>query len=329
MKAIVHHSYGSPDVLELVDIERPVPARDQVLVRVEAASVNPFDWHHVTGTPYLLRLMAGLRRPKQSVRGADLAGIVEAVGADVSEFAPGDRVFGLAAGSFAEYAVASVHHVGSMPDGVSAAEAAAMPIAAVTALQGLRDHAKSGPGRRIAINGAAGGVGTFAVQIAVAQGADVTAVCSTRNVEMVAELGAQRVVDYTTADFVDAGPFDAILDNVGNRSLTEMKRALTPDGVLVMVSGKKGKWVRPFDRVIGGKVRFAFGGRTFAQFTASETPDELREIAGFVERGEVRSVIDRHYSLDDTADALRYVATGHARAKVVIDVDVGVDACDR
>lgn len=321
MKAIVHHSYGSPDVLEFADVLIPQPGPGQVLLRVEAASVNPFDWHHLTGTPYLLRLMAGLRRPKQIVRGADVAGTIESVGAGVTELAPGDRVFGLAAGSFAEYALAGAGRIGPIPDGVSAPEAAAMPIAAVTALQALRDHAGSGPGRRIAINGAAGGVGTFAVQIAVAQGAEVTAVCSTRNVEMVTALGAQRVVDYTSADFVDAGPFDAIIDNVGNRSLTEMKRALAPDGVLVMVSGQKGKWFRPFDRVIGGKIRFAFGSRDFAQFTASETPDELRELAGFVERGEVRSMIDRHYPLADTADALRYVAAGHARAKVVINVE--------
>lgn len=321
MKAIVNHTYGSPDVLEFADVPVPEPGAGQVLIRVEAASVNPYDVHHLTGTPMLMRLMVGLRTPKVPTRGADVAGTVEAVGPDVDGFVPGDRVFGLAAGSFAEYAVAAAARLALIPETMSAAEAAAIPMAAVTALQALRDHAESAPGRRIAINGAAGGIGTFAVQMAVAQGSEVTAVCSTRNVEMVRELGAHHVVDYTTDDFVEAGPFDAIVDNVGSRSLSDMKRALAPDGVMVMVSGPKGRFVRPMDRMVAGKLRFAVGGQSFAQFTAAETTDELHQILEFVERGEVRPVIDRHYPLADTADAVRYVATGHARAKVIVDVD--------
>lgn len=320
MKAIVHHSYGSPDVLEFADVSIPEPGPGEVLIRVEAASANPFDVHHLTGTPYLLRLMAGVRHPKQRVRGVDVSGVVESTAPDVTAVAAGDRVFGFGAGSFAEYAIAKADRIALVPDGVATAEAAAMPLAAVTALQAVRDHAVAAPGRRIAINGAAGGIGTFAVQIAVASMADVTAVCSTRNVEMVSELGAHRVVDYTTDDFVAAGPFDAIVDNVGNRSLTEMKRALAPDGVLVMVSGTKGRWFRPLDRAIAGKLRFAIGSRRFAWFTASESAADLSEIADYVERGEVRSVIDRQYPLADAAEALRYVATGHARAKVVVDI---------
>lgn len=292
-----------------------------MLIRVAAASLNPLDWHFVTGTPYVLRLMAGLRRPRRPVRGADVAGVVVELGDDVAEFAVGQRVFGTARGSFAEFAVARTRHLAPTPDGLDDGDAAAMPIAAITALQAVRDHARARPGRRILVNGAAGGVGTFAVQLAVAMGAEVTAVCSTRNVEMVASLGARRVVDYTRDDWVDGEQYDAIVDNVGNRSLRDCRRSLAPDGVLVMVSGPKdNRWLDPFRRLVGGKVRFLFASQRFAQFTASEDASELTALVEFVERGELRSIVERRIGLDEVAEATAYLGTGHARAKIVVDV---------
>ncbi len=334
MKAIVHDTYGDPDVLDFREIDRPVPSVDEVLVRVHAASVNPLDVHFLTGTPYLVRIVAGIRRPKRRTRGADVAGVVEAVGANVTGFAPGDRVFGAVRGSFAEFAIASPDAILHTPDALDDAEAAALPVAAVTALQGLRDHAGARPGRSVLVNGAAGGVGTYAVQIGVALGAEVTGVCSTDNVDMVRALGAARVIDYTKEDFAaDGVRYDAILDNVGNRSIAECRRTLADDGVYVMVSGPKdNRWLDPFRRMIRMKLRFLVGTQRFAQFTATETADELRELVTMVEAGMLRSVIDRRYPLCDTAEAIRYVATGHARAKVVIDVvvdgaaDTGHDA---
>ena len=321
MRAVVHDRYGPPDVLTVRTIDVPPPGPGEVLLRVAAASVNPLDWHFLTGTPYLLRLMAGLRRPKQPVRGADVAGVVAEVGSGVAELAVGDRVFGAARGSFAEYATASVKHLARIPDELDDGEAAAMPIAAITALQALRDQAGVRPGQKVLVNGAAGGVGTFAIQLAVAMGAEVTGVCSGRNVEMVASLGAARVVDYTSEDWVDGTQYDAIIDNVGNRTLGECRRSLTPSGVLVMVSGPKDNpWLDPFRRLVAGKLVFAFGSQRFAQFTASETGDELRALLEYAERGALRSVIDRHVALDEVPDALQHLGTGHARAKIVVDV---------
>jgi NADPH:quinone reductase-like Zn-dependent oxidoreductase len=322
MKAIEQRGYGSPDVLEYRDVEVPVPADDQVLVRVHVAATNPLDWHFLTGTPYLLRLVAGLRRPKAPRRGADLAGVVESVGSAVTLFQPGDRVFGGGAGSFAEYVACREAKLAVVPDGMTLAEAAALPVAAVTALQGLRDHAGVQPGRSVLINGAGGGVGNYAVQIAKSLGAEVTAVCGTHNVEIVRSLGADHVVDYTTTDFVDAGRrYDAILDNVGNRTLRDCRRALTDDGVLVMVSGpKKNRLLGPFARVIRAKIRFLVGRQRAVTFTADETRDELVALAKMVDDGALRSVIDRTYPLADTADAIRYLAEGHATGKVLIDV---------
>lgn len=322
MKAIVHDTYGDPDVLEFRDIERPEPGADEVLLRVHAASVNPLDWHFLTGTPYVLRLMAGLRAPKRRTRGVDVAGRVESVGADVTDVAPGDRVFGAVHGSFAEYAVAKPSSLALTPDSLTDGEAAAMPVAAITALQGLRDHARVEPGQRVLVNGAAGGVGTYAVQIAAAMGAEVTGVCSTHNVAMVRSLGATTVFDYTKDDFVAEGTrYDVIFDNVGNRSIDDCRQALADDGVYVMISGPKdNKWLDPFRRLIAMRLRFMRGTQRFAQFTAEESGAELRELLKLVEAGTLRSVIDRRYPLADTAEAIRYVATTHARAKVVIDV---------
>ena len=320
MKAIAHDRYGTPDQLEFRDVPDPTPGPGQVLLDVHAASVNPLDIHMMTGTPMLLRLAAGLRRPKQPVRGADVAGVVAAVADDVTEFAVGDRVFGLARGSFAERAIASAAALTPMPDGMSFADAAALPVAGVTALQAVRDHARVPDGGSLLIVGAAGGVGTFAVQLAALMGVEVTGVCSTRNVDMVRELGAARVIDYTTDEVVDGTRYDAIIDNVGSHSLGDMRRSLTDVGAFVVVGGKKGRLIRPIDRIVGAKLRFMIGSRRAESFTAKETPDELRELLGYIERGELRPVIDRRFPLADTADAMRYVMTGHARAKVVIDV---------
>jgi NADPH:quinone reductase-like Zn-dependent oxidoreductase len=326
MKAIEQHGYGRPDVLHLVEVARPTIDDDQVLVRVHMAAANPLDWHFTTGTPWVLRLMAGLRRPKQPRRGVDMAGVVEAVGAGVTTFEPGDEVFGGGAGSFAEYVACRETALAAIPSGMGFGEAAALPVAAVTALQGLRDHAGLRPGQRVLINGAGGGVGNYAVQIAKSLGAEVTAVCGTHNVEIVRSLGADHVIDYTETDVVaDAEArgehYDAILDNVGNRSLADCRRLLTDDGVLVMVSGpKRNRLLGPIARVVRAKLRFLVGRQRAVTFTASETQDELLALSRLVVEGALRSVIDRTYPLDDTADAIRYLAEGHARGKVLIAV---------
>ncbi len=321
MRAIAQHRYGAADVLELRTVDTPSPGDGEVLIEVTAASLNPLDWHFMTGTPYVLRLVAGIRRPRQAIRGADVAGTVVAVGAAVEGFAPGDRVMGTARGSFAEWASSKPTSLALLPQGISFADAAAMPVAAITALQAIRDHAGVQPGQRVLVNGAAGGVGTFAVQLAVAMGAEVTAVCSTHNVEMVRELGAQRVIDYTAEDWVDGSQYDAIVDNVGNRSLGDCKRSLIDGGRYVMVSGPKdNRWLDPFRRLVAGKIRFARSGRSFHQFTAKETSADLTELLRFVEVGQLRSVIDRTVPLEGVPDAMRYLGTGHARAKVVVEV---------
>ncbi len=320
MKAIAHDRYGSPDELVFRDVPDPTPSSGQVVIDVHAASVNPLDVHMMTGTPMLVRLTAGLRRPKQTVRGADVAGVVAAVADDVTDLAVGDRVVGMARGSFAEQAIASAGALTTIPDEMSFADAAALPVAGVTALQAIRDYARVPAGGSLLIIGAAGGVGTFAVQIAASMGIEVTGVCSTRNVEMVRELGATRVIDYTREQVVDGTRYDAIIDNVGSHSLGDMRRSLTDDGALVIVSGKKGRLIRPVDRVVAAKLRFLFGSQRAESFTATETPDELRELLGLIERGELRPVIDRRFPLADTAEAMRYVMTGHARAKVIVDV---------
>lgn len=321
MKAIVNQVYGDVDALEFGDVDRPEPGEGEVLVRVVAASVNPYDGHFLSGTPYLVRTTAGIRRPKQPTRGADVAGIVEATGPAVERLAVGDRVFGLARGSFAEYAVARERNLAVVPESLDLAESAAIPMAGVTALQAVRDHAAVEPGRRVLVNGAAGGVGTCAVQIAVAMGAEVTGVCSTHNVDLVRSLGASRVVDYTRDEVVDGTEYNAIIDNVGNRSPGEFRRLLTPSGVYVMVSGPKSNpWLDPFRHMIAMWLRFRFDSRRFANVLASEDTAELEQLVAMMVDGRLAPVIDRRYPLADTAEAMRYVGTGHARAKVLIDV---------
>ena len=320
MKAMVQDRYGEPDVLRLDDIDPPVPADDQVLVRVHAAGVNPYDWHHLTGTPYVMRGSSGLRRPTQRVRGLDLAGRVEAVGANVTRFRPGDEVFGMRDGAFAEYVC--VREDGMLlpkPANLSFEQAAAVPLAALTAFQGLSGGGDTvHSGQHVLINGAAGGIGTFAVQLAKALGATVTGVCSTGNVELVRSLGADEVIDYTRDDFVRGGPrFDLLLDNVGNRSIRDRRAVLRRDGRLVVVSGpKKGKWLGPLTQLIAVKLSRANADMLLTKLDR----EDLVTVRDLIEIGAVTPIIDRLYPLADLPEALAYVGTGHAQAKVVVTI---------
>ena len=322
MWAVEQDRYGSAAVLVHREVAVPDLEPDRVLVRVHTAAANPLDWHFMTGTPWVLRLMEGFRRPKQARRGVDMAGVVEQVGRDVTRFRPGDEVFGGGPGAFAEYVSCKESALARRPASMTLPEAAGLPVAAVTALQGLRDRAGVQPGQSVLINGAGGGVGTYAVQIAKHLGAEVTAVCGTHNVEIVRSLGADHVVDYQTDDVAALGmQFDAILDNVGNRSLADCRRLLTDDGVLVMVSGpKQNRLLGPIGRVILAKLRFLIGSQRAVTFTASETADELEALATLADAGALRTVIDRSYPLERTAEAIAYMADGHAEGKILISV---------
>jgi NADPH:quinone reductase-like Zn-dependent oxidoreductase len=322
MKAVVYCDYGGPEVLRLETIAKPVCTDDQVLLRVRAASVNPLEWHYMRGTPYVARAMGmGLRKPRVTRLGVDVAGRVEAVGRNVTLFKPGDEVFGSARGALAEYACASGRGLVLKPDNLTFEQAAAVPVAAVTALQGLRDVGKVGPGQRVLINGASGGVGTFAVQIAKAMGAHVTGVCSTRNVAMVRSIGADEVVDYTKEDFTASGRrYDVILDMVGSQSLSASRRALNPKGIYVMVGGPNGRWFTPLDRMIRAKVLSWFVSQKMGMMLANVTPDDLGVLRDYLQSGKVKPVLDRTYPLSQVPDAIRYLEAGHARGKVVISV---------
>jgi NADPH:quinone reductase-like Zn-dependent oxidoreductase len=324
MQAIMYRDYGGPEELHVETVAKPVPADDQLLVRVHAAAVNPLDWHYLRGTPYLLRIDAGLRYPQDPRLGTDFAGTVESVGTAVTKFKAGDAVFGGAAGAFGEYVlVRETRAVAAKPANVTFEEAAAVPIAALTALQALRDKGALKPGQKVLINGASGGVGTFAVQIAKALGGEVTGVCSTRNLGLVRSLGADHVIDYTKADFVDgARRYDLIVDTVGNRPLLEIRRALAPKGVLVMVGEQDmGNWVGPLLRPLRGLLLSLFGSRRFDVFLAKLPQADLAAVGELMAAGKVTSVIDRRYSLSALPDAIRYLEAGHARGKVIIDVD--------
>ena len=322
MKAVVNRCYGSPDVLTLEDIEKPSPADDEVLVKVHAAAVNPYDWHGMRGSPYIMRLGSGLGSPKQIRFGADFAGTVEAVGKDVTKFKPGDRVFGGAAGAFAEYLTFRENRAALIPDDVSFEEAASLPIAAITALQALRDKGKIEPGQKVLINGASGGVGTFAVQIAKSMGAEVTGVCSTRNVEMVRSLGADHVIDYKNEDYTEGGEqYDVIVDMVGNRSLSANRGVMSPEGRLVIVGGSKGDWLGPLMGPIKAMIMNPFVDQEMGMMIAHIDGDDLAELANLMERGELSVVIDRRYSLSEVPDAIRYSEEGHARGKIIISLE--------
>lgn len=323
MKALVHDTYGPPDVLELREVDRPAVTDDDVLVRVRAFSVNPVEWHTLTGTPYAARLQVGLLRPKRKVLGVDFAGTVEAVGKNVTQFRQGDEVFGGRSGAFAEFvAVPEGRAVVRKPANLSFEQAAAVPVAAITALQGLRDRGKIRPGYKVLINGASGGVGTFAVQIAKALGADVTGVCSTRNVEIVRSIGADRVVDYTREDFTRNGQrYDLMLDIAGNRSWSEYKRVLDPNATLVVVGGPKAnRWIGPLGGLAKLRLAALRSGQKVTFFLAAINKADLLVLQELLEAGTVTPVIDRRYELGEAADAFRYLGDGHAQGKVVVTV---------
>ena len=322
MKAIIHEQYGRPSVLEVREVDKPVPEDDQVLVRVRASSVNPLEWYGVTG-PYFTRFENGVRRPKQAGVGSDVAGRVEAVGRDVEDFRPGDEVFGTAVGgSWAEYAAAHTDRLAPKPANLSFEEAAAVPVAAVTALQALRDKGQVQPGQRVLINGASGGVGTFAVQLAKSFGARVTGVCSTGNVDLVRSLGADRVVDYTQEDFTELGePHDVMLDIAGSRSFLDFRRVLTPEATVVMVGGAMTyRGHGPLPHFIGTFLKSRGRSQKVTLFVAKITKEDLAFLGELLEAGTVKSVIDRKYELSQASEALAYLGEGHARAKVVITV---------
>ena len=324
MRAITRTAFGGPEILQLREIEQPVPGEGELLVRVRAASVNPFDWHMLTGMPYIARIAAGLRSPKSQHLGADFAGTVEAVGASVTAFRPGDEVFGLGSGAFAEYiCVAEGQAIARRPAGVSFEHAASLGIAAVTALQGLRDKGRLASGQAVVINGASGGVGTFAVQIAKWLGAEVTGVCSARNVDTARSLGADDVVDYTSEDFIARGKrYDLMLDIAANRSWAECKRVLNERGALVPVGGPKtNRWIGPLGRRVGMRLRSLRGSRRAELFLARPNKRDVTTLGELVESGEVTPVIDRRYDLSALAEAIAYVGAGHARGKVVITMD--------
>ncbi len=323
MKATVYHEYGSPEVLRLEEVEAPTPSDDQVLLRVRAASVNPYDWHLLTGLPYIARPQFGFFKPRVNAPGIDVAGQVEAVGEKVTRFHPGDDGFGaVGAGAFAEYVCVSEDLLVSKPARLTFEQAAAVPCAALTALQGLRDHGRIEAGQKVLINGASGGVGTFAVQIAKAFGAEVAGVCSTRNVELVRSIGADHVIDYTREDFTSGGRrYDLILDNVGNRSLSECRSALSAKGVYVSSFGRpENRWLGPFAQLLQMIVLSPFVSHKLRTFITRPNGKDLQVLKELLEAGKITPIIDRAYPLSDVPDALRYLEEGHARGKVVITV---------
>jgi len=324
MKAVVYDEYGSPDVLELRDVDRPVAGDDEVLVRVRAASANPADAFFMRGVPYVMRPTSGLRKPKNGILGRDVAGEVEVAGKDVTRFRPGDEVFANVeeAGAFAEYARVPEGLLFAKPAGLTFAQAAAIPLAALTALQGLRGAGDVQPGQKVLIVGASGGVGTFAVQIAKALGAEVTGVCSTRNLELVRSLGADHVIDYTETDFTEgAEKYDLILQLAGTLSPSACRRALTSKGRLVQSSGQTThQWIGPMGRIAAAAVLSPFVSQKLGTFLMKPTRADMEFLLELVEAGKLRPVVDRTYALADVPEAMRYVEAGHTQGKVVITV---------
>ena len=326
MKAIVYCDYGVKN-LKLADIEKPVPNDDQILVKVRAVSVNPYDWHFIEGTPKLIRAMiGGLRRPKDIRLGVDFAGTVETVGKNVTQYKPGDEVFGGSTGAFAQYLCRrATGSVALKPAGLTVEQAAAINIAGITALQAVRDQGKVQSGQKVLINGASGGVGTFAVQIAKSYGADVTGVCSTRNIELVQSLGADHVIDYTKEDFTKGDQkYDVILDNVANHSLTECRRVLTPNGIYVMIGGggaNEQGFLGGLGKMLNAAVYSRFVKQKMGMMMADSNNKDLTVLADMMQSGKLKPVIDRTYKLEQVPDAIRYLEEGHARGKVVITVE--------
>lgn len=323
MKAIVNDTYGPIEVLQLAEIEKPEPGDDDVLIRVRAAGVEPGVWHLTTGLPYLVRLMGfGLRKPKARVRGWDVAGVVEAVGKNVSRFRPGEEVFGTARGSFAEYACARERRLAPKPANLTFEQAAVVPVSACTALQGLRDIGKVEPGQKVLVIGAGGGVGTFAVQLARVLGAEVTGVCSTSKADLVRSLGADQVIDYTREDFTDGQRlFDVILDLAGSRSLFRLRRALTPQGVLVMIGGEGGgRLLGGVSRSLQGLALSPFVGQSLRSMLAAIRREDLEYLKELLEAGRIKPVLDRTYPLSEVREAVRYLVDGRVRGKVAITI---------
>jgi NADPH:quinone reductase-like Zn-dependent oxidoreductase len=325
MKAIVYCDYGLADKLRLEDVEKPVPEAGQILVKVRAAAANPLDWHYLRGTPYIMRLSSGLRRPSDIRVGVDYAGVVEAAGPGVTQFRPGDEVFGARSGAFAEYVAAKADgNVLQKPAALSFEQAASVPVAAITALQALR-RGGVGRGTKLLVNGASGGVGTFMVQIAKSMGAEVTGVCSGRNAELVRSLGADAVIDYTKTDYTTAGvKYDVILDNVGNHGLLANRRALARAGKYVQIGGggpDEGRWFGPMLRPVGALLLAPFIKEDMGMMLAELSPADLATLAGLMTSGKVTPVIDRRYSLAEVPDAIRYLESGRARGKVVVVVE--------
>ncbi len=322
MKAITLYEYGGPEKLRFEDIDKPVPRDDEVLIEVKAASLNIADWHMMTGTPYMVRLMgAGFRRPKARAVGSDVAGVVEAVGKDITRFKPGDEVFGEIKGSFAQYAVAYERWLDQKPANASFEAAASVPLAGFTALQGLRDHGKVKTGDKVLVIGGSGSVGTWTVQIAKAMGAVVTTVVSTRNVEQAREMGADHVVDYKKDDFTKLDTkFDSIIDIVGNTRLAKLRKMLVDGGTYVMVSGPKRKVLGPLYRVAAAAALFLGRSQEFKMYVANVNQPDLAHLGQLVEEGKIEAVIERTYSLDEVPAAMAYLGEGHARAKLVISM---------
>jgi NADPH:quinone reductase-like Zn-dependent oxidoreductase len=321
MKAIVGRRYGGPEGLRLEDAPKPSPGPQQVLVRIVAASLNPLDWHLMRGKPYLARLDVGFRHPKTSIRGVDAAGVVEAVGAEVTDFQPGDEVFGQCAGSLAEYGISEAKNkLASKPSTVSYEQAAALPVAGFTALQAIR-RAKFEAGQTLLVNGAAGGVGTFAVQLAVAMGAEVTGVCSKANLETVRGLGATTIIDYAAADFTRTGArYDVVLDAVGNRSLNDLRRCMAPGGALVLLAPHPGDWIGPLILPLGGIIVGKLRKERLLPMLAKPNRDDLATLAGLTAEAKISPVISRTYPLADAAEAMRHLEGGHTVGKLVVTI---------
>jgi len=330
MKAIVYHEFGSPDVLRMAEVDKPVPNDNQLLIRVRAVSVNPLDWHFMEGTPYIGRPLAfGFLKPDVQRLGVDYAGTVEAVGKNVTEFKPGDEVYGNKFGAFAEYLVANDKALALKPANLTLEQAASLPVAAITALQALRDTGKLQPGQKVLINGASGGVGTFAVQIAKTFGAEVTGVCSGRNAELVRSLGADHVIDYTKEDFSKGTErYDLILDNVGNQPLSGFRRVLNPKGIYVMIGGggvKDDPWFGALVRPIKSVLMSKFTEQQMKPMLADMNRKDLTALANLIQTGKVRPVIDRTYTFSQLPEAMRYLEEGHARGKVVVTVGDNIE----
>lgn len=328
MKAIVQDTYGAAEVLELREIDQPAIGERDVLIRVRAAGVNLADWAVMSGLPYIARPVYGLRRPKNPVRGTDVAGIVEAVGAGVTRFRPGDEVFGAAEGSFADFAAASADKLALKPVNLTFEQAATVPMAGLVALQALRDHGKVRSGQKVLINGASGGIGTFAVQIAKSLGAEVTGVCSTRNLKLVRSIGADHAIDYTSDDFTRNGRrYDFILDNAGKHSLSDLRHSLTPTGMLINnAGGFENRWFASAGRLLRAAVLFRAASQELGRFLVSTTHADLAVLKDLIEAGTITPVVDRAYDLGDARAAITHVAGGgapgggHARGKVAITV---------